>query len=106
MPELANIPNRLHLVSGPPGPGKTTTIVPVMWALTEAGHKSLGFTTTNAAADHLTSTIYQGRPGHLSHTKILRIEFGPLEDLMMLRSAQFDESIPNADTLNAPRCDK
>lgn len=49
----------------------------------------------DTAADHLTAAIFEDRPEKISKKKVLRLEIGSLEDLMMLRSAQFDTPRPN-----------
>ncbi|KAL8794578.1 MAG: hypothetical protein Q9195_002913 [Heterodermia aff. obscurata] len=91
---LSKIPMGIHIVEGPPGTAKTTMIARAVWPLVEVGHRICCFTTTNTAADHLTTEITNACPPEMKGRVVLRMNIAAVEDLMIKRSSEFDREMP------------
>ncbi|CAF9917831.1 MAG: DEAD-box type RNA helicase [Heterodermia speciosa] len=97
-----NIPMGIHVVEGPPGTAKTTMIANTVWPCVEVGHRICCFTTTNTAADHLTTAIIDTCPKELKDKLVIRMNIAAVEDLMIKRSSQFDDETPDDKQLLQP----
>ena len=99
---LEKIPMGIHVVEGPPGTAKTTMIANAVWPCVEVGHRICCFTTTNTAADHLTTAITDICPKELKDKLLIRMNIAAVEDLMIKRSSHFDHETPDDKQLLQP----
>lgn len=67
------IPNRLHVIHGPPGTGKTTTLVELIIQLAQSGQRILVSAPSNTAIDHIGLQLVREKSAFLrvgNNTKI------------------------------------
>ena len=92
---LQNIPMGIHVVEGPRGTGKTSMIANTVWPFVEVGHRVCCFATSSTLADHLTHAVTGTCPPELQNKLAIRIDIAAVEDLLIKRSSQFDDEIPD-----------
>ena len=89
--------DRVSLVIGPPGTGKTKILVIQAQGLMAVGHKPLFTAKSNITVDTIAASFWKSRPSYLSDKKFLRLETTAAERKNILRSQDYLASDLDAD---------